>query len=293
MAHQPVLLNEVITALRPQAGERFLDGTVGSGGHALAIGEKLGSTGLLVGFDQDPEAIAKAEVVLAVLPCQTVLLKTNFRHLEEVVARESIPPLDGILLDLGVHSDQLAESGRGFSFQLDEPLDMRMGEEPVVTAAEVVNDWSEESLTDILIGFGEERHGKAIARAIVRARQKQPIKTTFELVAIIRQAVPAGYTHRRLHFATKTFQAIRMAVNSELQALDEVLPQALATLAPGGRLAIITFHSGEARIIKRWFRQWRIAGVGEPAKKAIKPTRAEILANPRSRSATLRLFVKN
>lgn len=293
MAHQPVLLNEVITALRPNAGERFLDGTVGSGGHALALGQRLGPQGLLVGLDQDPEAIAKARVTLASLPCKVVLLKTNFRHLGQIMLTEGIPPLDGILLDLGVHSDQLAASGRGFSFQLDEPLDMRMGDEAVVTAAEVVNDWSEASLADILAGFGEERHGKAIARAIVRARQKQPIKTTFELVAIIRQAVPAGYTHRRLHFATKTFQAIRMAVNSEPQALDEVLPQALSALAPGGRLAIITFHSGEARIIKRWFREWRTAGVGEPAKKAVKPTRDEILANPRSRSATLRLFVKN
>jgi 16S rRNA (cytosine1402-N4)-methyltransferase len=293
MAHLPVLLNEVLATLKPTTGETVLDGTVGSGGHALAIGEQLGSIGLLIGLDQDAEAILKATETLKSLSCQVRLIKSNFRHLAIVIAEQKLPPLDGLLLDLGIHSDQLAESGRGFSFQRDEPLDMRMGAEAIVTAAEVVNDWSEASLTDILLGFGEERHAKAIAKAIVTERKHRPFETTFDLIEVIKQAVPEGYTKRRLHFATKTFQAIRMAVNEELQALDEVMPQALAALAPGGRLAIITFHSGEARIIKRHFRAWRAQGLGEAGKKALKPTRAEVLENPRSRSATLRHFVKN
>lgn len=291
MAHLPVLLNEVLATLKPTAGEVMLDGTVGSGGHALAIGERLGPSGLLIGLDQDAEAILKATETLKPLACQVRLIKSNFRHLAEVIAGQKLPPLDGVLLDLGIHSDQLAESGRGFSFQRDEPLDMRMGEGRV-TASEVVNDWSEASLADILLGFGEERHAKAIAKAIVTERKHQPIETTFDLVRVIKQAVPEGYTNRRLHFATKTFQAIRMAVNEELQALDEVMPQALAALASGGRLAIITFHSGEARMVKRHFRAWRAEGLGEAGKKALKPTREEVLTNPRSRSATLRHFVK-
>lgn len=293
MAHIPVLLNEVIKALGPVAGETMLDGTVGSGGHALAIGERLGSNGWLIGLDQDTDAITKAKANLAGLDCQVLLIKSNFRHLAKVAAEHKLPPLDGILLDLGIHSDQFERSGRGFSFLRDEPLDMRMGEEAKVTAAEVVNEWSEASLTDILTGFGEERHAKAIAKAIVARRKIKPIETTFDLIEVIKEAVPAGYTHRRLHFATKTFQALRMAVNEELSALEEVLPQALSVLVPGGRLAIITFHSGEARVVKRHFRTWRASGEGEPTKKAIKPSREEVLTNPRSRSATLRLFVKN
>lgn len=294
MAHQSVLLQEVVQALKPQAGEAVLDGTIGSGGHALALGQSLGSKGFLAGLDQDPEAIAKAKLTLGSLPCQKALIESNFRHLAEIKARENWPQFDAILLDLGVHSDQIGPSGRGFSFLFNEPLIMTMADpaKSLITARDVVNDWSEANLATILTGFGEEQFAKGIARKIVDARKLKPIETTFELVEIIKSAVPAGYLHRRLHFATKTFQAIRMAVNDELGALEAVLPQALEALNPGGRLGIITFHSLEARVVKKWYKLWTESEVGKAEKHAIKPSRPEVLANPRSRSATLRLFVK-
>ena len=297
MAHIPVLLQPTIEWLNLQLGEKFVDGTVNRGGHAKALCPFLGTNGLLIGIDTDGEAIAQATANLKDCVCPVKLIRGNFRHFNNLLDQIGVEKVDAVLLDLGFSSNQMDDSGRGFSFQRNEPLMMTLSNDDtlgiLVTAEEAVNEWAEESLADIIYGFGEEHFSRRIAKAIVEARAIKPIKTTGELVAIIEQAVPIWYRKRKLHPATKTFQALRIAVNDELGAIQSALPAIWQRLNPGGRLAVISFHSLEARIVKDWMREKKIAGEGVLlTKKAVKPDREEELANPRSRSAQLRVIKK-
>ncbi len=296
MAHQPVLLKEVVAGLAPQVGETVVDVTINRGGHAKELGRLIGSSGILVGLDQDAIALETAEQNLQELPCRKILLNGNFRQVAKLLAEKGIESADCILFDLGWSSDQLASSGRGFSFLTDEPLLMTLGVDPsqyVFTARDIVNDWDEEHIVDILSGYGEESYAKRIAHQIILAREEKPIETTLQLAEIIKRAVPIWYRRAKIHPATKTFQALRITVNDELVALREGLAGAWSVLAPGGRLAVISFHSLEARLVKEFFLSKKQVGEGELiSKRAIKPTNEEIISNPRSRSAQLRLIKK-
>ena len=297
MAHIPVLLKPTIEYLNLQAGEVFVDGTINAGGHTIALCPLLGSTGLVVGIDADSEAVKKAKHNLQSCPCPVNLIKNNFRYFDQILDQLKVKKIDAVLLDLGFSSDQLESSGRGFSFLRDEPLSMTLANDDtlgqLVTAKDAVNSWSETSLADIIYGFGEEHFSRRIAKAIVDYRTTKEIITTGQLVTIIEGAVPIWYRRRKIHPATKTFQALRIAVNDELGALQAVLPQIWGHLNSGGRLAVISFHSLEARLVKDWLKTKVVAGEGKLlTKKAIKPDRAEELANPRSRSAQLRVIKK-
>lgn len=296
--HVPVLLDEVIQGISLPPHGVYLDGTLGNGGHAKAVFLSSGKTARIIGIDRDSDALLRAQKTLAEAGAGSALcLEGNYREMRSLVATHGITTVDAILLDLGISSPQLDVSGRGFSFRFDEPLLMTMQKNPdetTITARDVVNNWSEESLSDIIYGFGEERFARRIARAIVDARKDSPIETTFDLIAVIERAVPASYRHGRTHYATKTFQAIRIAVNDELRALEEGLRAAYDLLAPGGALAVITFHSLEDRIVKRCFKQFTEAGFGKSTtKKPILPSEQESKTNPRARSAKLRIFKKN
>lgn len=296
MAHVPVLLQEVITGLALQEGEVLVDATVNRGGHSQALCPLLGASGYLIGFDADAGALEVARERLASCPSPVKLVETNFRQLGYVLEQLEIGAVDAFLFDLGISSEQLDESGRGFSFQREEPLMMTLNVKSApgqVTAADIVNTWPETDLVAIFREYGEETFAKQIAAAIVWARKNEYLVTTQQLVAVIQSAVPEWYTHKRRHFATQTFQALRMAVNDELGALESALTQAWDKLATGGRLAVITFHSLEARIVKNFFKDKKVSEMGELVeKKAIRPTRSEIISNPRSRSAQLRIIKK-
>lgn len=295
MTHVPVLLQEVIDTIDPKVGQVVVDGTINRGGHAKVLAEAVGTTGRIIGIDQNAEALADAKKHLADVPSKLDLLHGNFRDIKKLLASIDVYQVDGVLLDIGFSSDQIDQSGRGFSFQKDEPLLMTFNDpdQAITTAYDVVNSWSEENLADIIYGFGEETFSRQIANQIVSAREVAPVKTTFDLVEIIKVAVPVWYTKKRLHPATKTFQAIRMAVNDELGALSQGLADSFDVLTPGGRLAVISFHSLEARMIKDYFKKLVSEDVAVLVnKKAIQASRAEELANPRSRSAQLRVIQK-
>lgn len=270
----------------------LVDATVGYGGHADFLLQQMGNDGVLVGIDQDDEALAYARVRLARFGHRAVLLKGNFVDVNRLLHSVNISSVDGILLDLGVSSPQLDDARRGFSFQTDGPLDMRMDQTSGRSAADLVNHLPESELADMIFHYGEERFSRRIARAIARARSVKPLETTGELVAVIRGAVPAGYRHGRIHFATRTFQALRIAVNRELEVLEPALRAGVGMLRSGGRIAVISFHSLEDRIVKQTFRA--LSGEEEPqvsvlTKKPQLPTDAECEANPRARSAKLRV----
>ncbi len=296
MAHVPVLLQEVIEGLDLKPGDVVIDATLGEGGHSLHLAEAVGPTGTIVGIDADSRALERARKTLSEVPGKLVLLEGNFRDIEGLCQGAGITAADAILFDLGVNSSQLDDDDRGFSFKKETPLLMTLRtdhENSLITAYDVVNTWGQENLADIIYGYGEEGFSRRIAEAIVKARSIAPIKTTTELVAIIEGGVPAWYRKGRLHFATRTFQAIRIAVNDELGALGEGLEAAWQLLGSGGRLAVITFHSLEARPVKEFFKRKHAEGVGQlVVKKAIKPTREEEVQNPRSRSAQLRIIKK-
>lgn len=288
--HTAVLLHETIDALALAPDDVVVDGTVGGGGHAGAILEKLGSTGRYIGFDVDEDALERARVRIGA-DSRASFMSGNFRDIEKLLADKGIVHVNKLLLDLGLSSDQLEQSGRGFSFTRDEPLYMTLSSKPdeaLVTAWNVVNEWSEETLADIIYGFGGETHARKIATAIGDARYRHPLETTFELANLVRSVVPRrGKTDP----ATKTFQAIRIAVNDELGALEAVLKTAQTLLAQQGRIAIISFHSLEDRIVKRTFRTWKDEGRGTlVTPKPITPSEDEQKRNPRSRSAKLRVF---
>jgi len=293
--HVPVLLQEVIDGLALSAGLTVLDGTINGAGHGLAIA-KLIPGGYLIGLDRDAAAITQAEKILVGLGCKVSLAVGNFRKLGVILDGLGISTIDRLFLDLGFSSNQLA-AGRGFSFRSNEPLIMTYESEPApnqLTAREIVNRWPIERLTQIFHDYGDEPFARRISRAIVRVRAGRPIETTVELVAVIRLAVPIWYrSHRRRHFATKIFQALRIAVNDELTALEEVIRSGWDRLNPRGRIAIIAFHSGEARIIKNFFQTKVADRTGRrPSRRVIKPSEEEIKANPRASSATLRLIEK-
>jgi len=288
--HIPVLLQESIDALNLVPDDVVVDTTLGGAGHAKAICAKLGESGTFVGFDLDHAAIERAQVALSGARPRVILIEANFRTVgNELAARHIIPTK--ILFDLGWSSYQL-HAGRGFSFSSDEPLDMRYGKSNL-TAQYIVNTWEERSLADIIYGWGEERYARRIARAIVAARAKHPIETARELGEIVKNAVPAAARHGRIHPATKTFQALRIAVNDELGALEAGLSSAWSVLAPAGRIAVISFHSTEDRLVKKTFALWEKSKEGRRlSKKPIAPSREEIIRNPRARSAKLRIIEK-
>ena len=271
-----MLADEVAFFLRPRGGGWVIDGTVGMGGHAEVMLSGTDASVRLLGLDVDPEALARAGARLAVFGDRVSLARSSFRHIGRAAAAQGIDRAGAILLDLGVSSWQLEESGRGFSFQRDdEPLDMRLDPSAAQTAATLLNHLPEAELARIIFEYGEEPHARRIARAIVRRR---PLARTGDLVAAVRAAVPRAAWPRRLHVATRTFQALRIAVNDETGALNEALADAPPLLAPGGRLGVISFHSGEDRIVKRTFRALE------------SPTDDEVRSNPRARSAKLRVL---
>ncbi|MDO8676536.1 MAG: 16S rRNA (cytosine(1402)-N(4))-methyltransferase RsmH [Candidatus Azambacteria bacterium] len=296
MSHTSVLLNEVITGLDIKPADIFFDGTINGGGHSRAIAEKLNEGGMIIGVDLDLDAIAKAQENLKKVNPKIILRQASFRNLDSVLAEIKIKAVDKILLDLGLSSNQFEESGRGFSFQKDEPLLMTFKNVPEpsdITAFKIVNDWDEENISQVIESYGEERFAKKIARGIVLERQKRQIKTTTDLVEIIRASTPKSYQYKKLHPATKTFQALRITVNDEIGALKDGLRKGFEHLRSGGRLAIISFHSLEDRVVKNAFKGLAQDGKGRIlTKKPITPSRQEIIENPRSRSAKLRIIEK-
>jgi 16S rRNA (cytosine1402-N4)-methyltransferase len=280
-------VDEVAFLLRPRRGGWVIDGTVGMGGHAAALLERAGPDVRLLGLDVDPEALRRAAERLAAFGARVRLERASFRDLEAVARRVGIAAAQSILLDLGLSSHQLDESGRGFSFQGEEPLDMRLDPAGPTTAADLVNRLPEPELARLLFEGGEERHARRIARAIARSR---PLATTADLVAAVRRAVPRRAWPRRLHVATRTFLALRVAVNDERGALRQGLPAAAALLDVGGRLGVISFHSGEDRAVKQAFRALASRGFEELQPSPRPPTDDEARANPRARSARLRVL---
>jgi 16S rRNA (cytosine1402-N4)-methyltransferase len=301
--HEPVLYQEILAALSPVSSGRYLDGTVGAGGHAEGILKASAPKGQLLGLDLDPDALAIARQRLSAFNDRVILRQASYHHGPDILAELGWLSLDGILLDLGVSSMQIDRPERGFSFMAEGPLDMRFDPHRGPSAADLVNNLDEKALAEILWEFGEERYSRRIARAIVRAR---PLHATLELANLVRKAVP-GY-ESQIHPATRTFQALRIATNQELETLAASLPKLMRTLAPGGRIAVISFHSLEDRIVKRFFRRESKDCICPPeqpvctcdhkaklkvlTKKPVRPKETEQDRNPRSRSARLRVAEK-
>lgn len=288
--HVPVLVDEVVFLLRARRAGWVVDGTVGLGGHAEQLLDASATGTRLLGLDGDDEALARARARLARFGERARLTHGNFRALATHAAEAGVTEAEAVLLDLGLSSYQLDASRRGFSFQGEEPLDMRFDSTAGVTAAELVNRLPEADLTRVLTEHGDEPHARRIARRIVEARAITPLRTTADLVAAVKRGVPRAAWPRRTHVATRTFQALRVAVNDEAQALRDALPQAAALLSRGGRLGVISFHSGEDRIVKRTFRTLESNGYGELQPSPVVPQREEAAMNPRARSAKLRVL---
>jgi 16S rRNA (cytosine1402-N4)-methyltransferase len=289
MVHVPVLQKEVLRYLDPKPNENFIDTTIGGAGHTLVILEKNGPRGKVLGIDWDTESIQLLKLRKIK---RLILVNDSFVNLKEIVKKEKFQPVSGILFDLGMSSWHLEKSGRGFSFQKNEPLDMRYNIKSPLTAEKILNYWSEKEIERILKEYGEERFAKKIAKEIIVSRKLKLIKNTFQLVEIIKKAVPFRYQHQRIHFATRTFQALRIAVNDELNNLERALPQAIEILKTGGRLVVISFHSLEDRIVKTFYRGRASIDLKILTKKPIKPSQKEIKINPRSRSSKLRAAIK-
>jgi 16S rRNA (cytosine1402-N4)-methyltransferase len=294
--HLPVLLPEVLGYLDCQPGRVYVDGTIGSGGHARAILERSSPTGRLIGLDWDEQALQRAKENLADFKNRVELRKENFKDLRGVLKSLATKAVHGILLDLGVSTEQLEDREKGFSFRWDGPLDMRMSRETNITAQDLLKKKSVSEMSGMIRQYGEERWAHRIARAIVRQRQTRPIRTTRELVEVIEKSVP--FHRGRIHPATRTFQALRIAVNDELGNLQTFLAECSDLLFPKARLCIISFHSLEDRIVKDHFRQWaKKGGGGSPSfriltPKPVVPSTAEVLSNPKARSAKLRVAEK-
>ena len=306
--HRTVLLQETIEGLNLPRGNAFrtpqgvapgqvtiVDATFGGGGHSKEILDNYPNV-KIIALDQDKSAWEKAESKFEGLEKRISFANANFRELDKILQKEGVEKVDGIIFDLGLSSDQLENSLRGFSFMRKEPLLMTMKENPSreeVTAFDVVNTWSEKSLADIIYGYGEEKYSRKIAKGIVDARQKENIKTTFDLVKIIENSVPSAYKRGRLHFATKTFQALRIAVNDELGSLTEGLDKGYSVLKEGGRMSVISFHSLEDRIVKKFFKNKEKEGKAKLInKKPILASGEELKNNIRARSAKLRILEK-
>lgn len=301
MLHIPVLGKEVLEIFNPKLNDNFIDCTVGEGGHATLILEKNTPNGKVLGIDMDAGQIEKAANNTVKFGNRIILVNDSYANLTEIVKKAGLDPVNGILLDLGMSSVHLEESGRGFSFLRDELLDMRFGAEvanyklrfPDLTAEKIVNEYSREKLEEIFRRYGEEKFSRKIADAISERRKTGKIKSTFELVKIIKEAIPLRYRLGKIHFATRIFQAIRIAVNGELDNLEKFLPQAVDVLSIGGRLVVISFHSMEDRIVKNFFKEKNKEKTMEIInKKPITAGSDEISANKRSRSAKLRAAKK-
>jgi len=297
--HQPVLLKEVLEYFKPKPGQNFIDCTIGLTGHTLPIAERILPSGKVLGIELDKQVIKKIRPIVA-RQKNIILKQGNYVHLKKIVEEISFQPVNGILFDLGMSSWQIEKSGRGFSFQGDEPLSMSYRNQGL-TAEEIINQWPIKKLIDIFKDYGQERYAARIARRIDQVRRIQPIKTTKQLVEIIKRARPIRPGRQKIHYATRVFQALRIAVNDELGNLRKALPQALEILENEGRLAVISFHSLEDKIVKDFFRQLvressLYPGQGQKikilTKKPISPSQEEIISNPRSRSAKLRVALK-
>jgi 16S rRNA (cytosine1402-N4)-methyltransferase len=292
MTHKPVLPKEVLEYLDPKPNENFIDCTVGQGGHARLILEKTAPKGVILGIDQDPKQIENCRKQLHDLKERIVLVNSSYANLKKIVEENRFGQIHGILIDLGMSSWQLEESGRGFSFLKDEPLIMAYNQEGL-TAEQILNKWPAEDLEFIFENYGEERFSKRIARKIIEARKIRPIETTFQLVEIIRKSMPTRYQFGKIHFATRVFQALRIATNNELENLKNVLPQITEVLESGARLAVISFHSAEDRIVKNFLKEKSKENIIKIlTKKPITAGSEEIAENPRSRSAKLRSAIK-
>ena len=306
--HKSVLLQECIDALNIRPDGIYLDGTLGGAGHSSQIARRLTEGGRLIGVDRDRTALAAAKERLAPYADRVTLVHSNFAEIDAILDSLGIPAVDGMLFDLGVSSPQLDDASRGFSYMADAPLDMRMDKDDALTAGEVVNPWPQGELRRILYDYGEERYAPQIAAAICRAREKAPVETTLELVDIIRSAMPAQALREKQHPAKRSFQAIRIAVNDELGAGSRMMQAAVGRLYPGGRLAVITFHSLEDRIVKSEMQQaargctcppeFPVCVCGKKplvklvTRKPIVSGPAELEENPRARSAKLRVAEK-
>ena len=286
--HEPVLLNETIRILDPKPGEFFIDGTLGGGGHSRAILERVGAAGMLLGTDWDNDAVLRFEKENKSHGKRVLVRNANYRQIPDILKKEKLPHADGLLLDLGFSSDQIESAEKGFSFQYEGPLDMRYAKEGE-TAAEVVNGLKEEELADIFWKFGDERFSRQIAKRIVEERRKKRILTTTRLAEVVVSAFPARFRNGKVNPATKVFQALRIYVNREFENIESTLGNLNECVKSGGRVAVISFHSSEDRIVKRRFNELVKAGRAKSLmKKPIAPTRDEIKRNPRSRSAKLR-----
>lgn len=306
--HKSVLLTETIESLNIRPDGIYVDGTLGGGGHAYEVLKRLGPKGRLIGIDQDADAIRAAGERLAPFGDRVTIVRSNYRNIGEVLAGLSVEKADGIYLDLGVSSYQLDTAERGFTYRVNAPLDMRMDQRSERTAADILNDYSEAELYRVIRDYGEDRFAKNIAKHIVKAREKKRLETTDELVEIIKAAIPAKIRAEGGHPAKRTFQALRIELNRELEVLRDSIDEMIDLLNPGGRLSIITFHSLEDRIVKTGFRTNENPCVCPPdfpvcvcgkksrgkviTRKPILPTEEEMTENPRSKSAKLRVFEK-
>jgi len=291
--HVPVLLHETLELLALKPGENVIDCTVGAGGHSAAMLDATSPDGKLLGFDLDEAALDSARSALGHYGSRAMLVRESYVNVRTVLTDTSFGPVQAALLDLGFSSMEIDDPTRGFSFRVDGPLDMRFDRRQERSAAAIVNSWSESDLADIIHEYGEERFARQIAEAIVFARKRERILTTSTLRDIIANAVPAHYRRGSLHFATRTFQALRIATNDELGGLETALPDLLDALAPGGRLAVISFHSLEDRIVKHFFKEKEKEGVVTiVTKKPVGPSEKEIADNFRAHSAKLRVAIK-
>ena len=293
--HQPVLLKEVLEGLNLEKGKKIFDGTLGSGGYSEKILEKIGENGVLIATDLDKNSIEIAKKRIG-LKENFKIFQKSFSEIKEILKELKIEKIDGIVLDLGWSSDQFQKFGKGFSFQnLDEELIMAFDEKKVKwTAKDILNFWTEEEIADIIFQYSEERGARLIAKKIVQKRKEKEIQKVGDLVEIIEEAVGKFYKNKKIHSATKTFQALRIAVNQELEVLEKVLEDGIEILENGGRFLVVTFHSLEDRLVKNIFRDWEKEGLGKRInKKVIKSTFEEVKNNPKSRSAKLRIFEKN
>ncbi|MGX8773963.1 MAG: 16S rRNA (cytosine(1402)-N(4))-methyltransferase RsmH [Bacillota bacterium] len=306
--HVPVLFDECMENLNIRPDGTYVDGTLGGGGHAFGIGQRLSEKGLLIGIDRDQDALDAAALKLEPLRCRKILVRSTYAEIKDVLQREGIDGIDGALLDIGVSSFQLDNAGRGFSYMQDAPLDMRMSRDDLLTAADVVNDYTKKQLTEIIRDYGEERWAGRIAEFIVEARKDKRIETTWQLVDIIKAAIPASARREGPHPAKRTFQAIRIEVNGELEQLEKAVDEFCDVLNPGGRLCIITFHSLEDRIVKQAFARrlnpctcppefpvcvcGKVTDAVRVTGKPITAGEEELEGNPRARSAKLRVIGK-